>query len=109
MNPTTKQRPHEEETTTILQEGGGRMRMDRHDHPDNLRHFMGNNLVNSRDFDTRVNALFFQLEWLRNQELILWQTERIEGIQMNHWNQRHTADRLRKLTKKRRWKNLLKP
>lgn len=51
-------------------------------------------------YDQKVNALFFQLEWLRNQELKLWQTEQIEKIAINHWNQHYTAERLRKLENK---------
>jgi hypothetical protein len=48
-------------------------------------------------FREKVNALFFQLEWLRTQELKFWQAEKIDKIPMNHWNQRHTANRLKKL------------
>jgi hypothetical protein len=48
----------------------------------------------------RIKGLFFQLEWLRRQELKLLELGEFEKLEMNHFNQHWTAEKLRKLETK---------
>jgi hypothetical protein len=48
----------------------------------------------------KIYGLFFQLEWLRLQELKLTQTGQFEKLEMNHFNQHRTAEKLRALETK---------
>jgi hypothetical protein len=52
--------------------------------------------------ESKINGLFFQLEWLRRQELYLLQQPLCEWekLEMNYFNQRRTAEKLRKLETK---------
>jgi hypothetical protein len=50
--------------------------------------------------ESKINALFFQLEWLRRQELKLLELGEFEKLEMNHFNQHRTAEKLRKLETK---------
>jgi hypothetical protein len=54
----------------------------------------------------KIYGLFFQLEWLRNQELKLTQRGQFEKLEMNHFNQRRTAEKLKALETKlmKNWK-----
>jgi hypothetical protein len=50
--------------------------------------------------ESKINGLFFQLEWLRRQELELLELGEFEKLEMNYFNQRRTAEKLRKLETK---------